>query len=270
MSLVNAKCTSCGGDLQVDNTKDAWICPFCGTPFIVEKAINNFNVTNYNQIHANVVNIYGSETAEFVIRGGVLEKYNGNSTHVEIPNTVTHIGPAFKGYMSLISISIPESVKMISDEAFAGCCSLESVTIPDSVMMIGKNAFYNCMNLKHISISKNLKVIAESAFAKCVALSDITIPEGVMAIEASAFYGCTSLSSITIPDSIAKIDERAFGECPSLLNIKYKYLTQHSRLFPAYRLRRERIFRRECTYCGGSQFTLFTGICKKCGKHRDY
>lgn len=41
MPLVNAKCTHCGANLKVDNTKDAAICEFCGTPYIVEKAISN-------------------------------------------------------------------------------------------------------------------------------------------------------------------------------------------------------------------------------------
>ena len=39
MELVPAKCTECGAVLQVDPSKDAWICDHCGTPFIVEKGI---------------------------------------------------------------------------------------------------------------------------------------------------------------------------------------------------------------------------------------
>lgn len=58
MPLVNAKCTNCGANLNVDNIKDAAVCEFCGSAFIVEKAINNYNVTNNNSIYANVVNIY--------------------------------------------------------------------------------------------------------------------------------------------------------------------------------------------------------------------
>ena len=56
-----AKCTNCGANLEVDNAKDAAICQFCGTPSIVESAINNYNVTN--TISADVVNIYRGNTA---------------------------------------------------------------------------------------------------------------------------------------------------------------------------------------------------------------
>ena len=39
MSLVNVKCYYCEEPVQVKSEKDAWICPACGEPFIVEKAI---------------------------------------------------------------------------------------------------------------------------------------------------------------------------------------------------------------------------------------
>ncbi|MBE6128130.1 MAG: hypothetical protein E7185_02530 [Erysipelotrichaceae bacterium] len=52
-NLVPAVCTQCGGSLEVDPTTDAAVCPFCGTPFIVEKAINQYNTTHIN----NRVNI---------------------------------------------------------------------------------------------------------------------------------------------------------------------------------------------------------------------
>ena len=54
MALVAAICTSCGGKINVDNSKEAGICELCGTPFVTEKVIQNFvtnnvtNVTNNN------------------------------------------------------------------------------------------------------------------------------------------------------------------------------------------------------------------------------
>ncbi len=55
MALVLAKCTQCGGNIEVDNTQDAGICKFCGTPFVTEKVINNYNtyITN-NFAGANI------------------------------------------------------------------------------------------------------------------------------------------------------------------------------------------------------------------------
>ena len=42
MPLVSAKCTNCGGILEVDKSNEAAVCKYCGTPFIIEKAINNY------------------------------------------------------------------------------------------------------------------------------------------------------------------------------------------------------------------------------------
>ena len=56
MPLVAAQCTNCGGTLQVDNSQDAAICKFCSTPFIVEKAVQNYQIHNsYNIQNANII-----------------------------------------------------------------------------------------------------------------------------------------------------------------------------------------------------------------------
>ena len=62
MGLVNAKCTNCGGILQVDDSKEAAICPFCESAYIVEKAINNYNINITNNVNFNnaTININGA------------------------------------------------------------------------------------------------------------------------------------------------------------------------------------------------------------------
>lgn len=122
MPLVPAKCPECGGNIVVDNAKDAWICDFCKTPFIVEKAINNFNTVNNvtNNIKADVVNVYENTNKDFVIKARVLEKYIGEDIDVIIPDNVTIIG----------------------DEAFQGCGGIRSVIVPESVYEIKEGKKY--------------------------------------------------------------------------------------------------------------------------------
>ena len=43
VKLVAAVCTQCGAQLKVDPNAEAAVCKYCNTPFIVEKAINNYN-----------------------------------------------------------------------------------------------------------------------------------------------------------------------------------------------------------------------------------
>ena len=76
MSLINAICTNCGAQLKVESNKEAAICEYCGSAFIVEKAIKNYNFVNNNKINAEVVNIFGSNNSDLVIRPDYLEKYN--------------------------------------------------------------------------------------------------------------------------------------------------------------------------------------------------
>lgn len=163
MPLSLAKCTTCWANLEVDNTKDAAICPYCGSAYIVEKAVNFYNTTN--NITANVVNIYGGNSADFVIRAGELVKYNGASTEVYIPNTV----------------------RIIGSQAFYGCGGLESVVIPDSVTLIQGSAFEFCSSLKKITIPNSITVIGDCAFAYCDNLTEIMLPDSVVTLGARAF-----------------------------------------------------------------------------------
>lgn len=62
MALTAAICTQCGAQIQVDESKDAGICPCCGTAFITEKVINKF-ITNNNFAGATI-NIQGGVDIE--------------------------------------------------------------------------------------------------------------------------------------------------------------------------------------------------------------
>ena len=62
MPLVKAQCTNCGAALDVDNQKDAAICPFCGTAYVVEKAIQQFSINSVGTIHADVLTVVNDST----------------------------------------------------------------------------------------------------------------------------------------------------------------------------------------------------------------
>jgi len=166
MPLVAAKCTQCGVNLQVDSTKDAVMCEFCGTPFITEKAINRYNTVN--NINAQTVNVFGNIPTDFIIRAGTLEKYNGAATDVIIPDNIVRIGTkAFFDCVGLKSVIIPDSVTTINEYAFCNCIGLTSITIPNSVTYIEDYSFKGCSNLSHIILPNSVIEIGNYAFLGC-------------------------------------------------------------------------------------------------------
>ena len=58
--LIAAKCTNCGAAIEVDDSKEAGICKFCGTAFITEKVIQNYNynIDNRTTVNNNIETAY--------------------------------------------------------------------------------------------------------------------------------------------------------------------------------------------------------------------
>ena len=67
VKLVPAVCTQCGATLEVDPNQETAVCKFCNTTFIIEKAINNYNVKYANIEHADNVNIDMTGTVKEVL-----------------------------------------------------------------------------------------------------------------------------------------------------------------------------------------------------------
>lgn len=122
-------------------------------------------------------------------------------------------------YARLASVSFPNSVTIIEDEAFANCVCLASVNLGDNVVSIGNKAFYNCRQLSNIVIPNNTIYIGKGAFENCEHLTSITIPEGVTGIEEGAFKGCSRLTSIILPNSVTMIGKSAFQGCRNLTSV---------------------------------------------------
>lgn len=264
MPIVLAKCTECGGTIKVESDKKLAVCENCGQPFVVEEAINNFTnyyetnyITNNNTTHnysdGTVVNVYEDNNKDFVIEGGVLKKYCGESINVVIPKNVIEIDSKCFDGLAIKTVNIAASVRAIDDWAFSNCSSIESIivddenkhfsvdngvlinkvdksiikatnriinyVIPNSINKINASAFENCEVLKNIIIPEGVKIIGHNSFRNCESLLSINLPDSLIEIGIGAFENCKSLKEISIPKSVEMICDESFKGC-NLSSIK--------------------------------------------------
>lgn len=111
-------------------------------------------------------------------------------TSITIPDSVTAIGEqAFNGCTSLTEVNIPKNSKLetIGNRAFQQT-NITSIAIPDSVTVIGKQAFNRCTSLTKVNISKNskLETIGDGAFYDTRVLK-MYLPGGVKTLGVGAF-----------------------------------------------------------------------------------
>jgi len=164
--------------------------------------------------------------------GITITEYKGASNDVKIPESIiglpvtTIFGDglktsrgAFEG-RQLISVTIPNSVTSIGDDAFSNN-QLTSVIIPDSVTHIGKGAFRD-NQLTNVTIPNSVTSIGEiyrgqsagmlayyGAFEKNQ-LTNIVIPNSITVIGDNTFSD-NQLTNITIPDNVTTIGHYAFS-----------------------------------------------------------
>ena len=72
VKFVPAACPKCGGQLQVDPSQEAAVCQYCGTPFVVEKAIQNYNIQHAHIDHADNVTVDLKGSVDSII--GLVER----------------------------------------------------------------------------------------------------------------------------------------------------------------------------------------------------
>lgn len=138
-------------------------------------------------------------------------------TTITLPDSVETIGDnAFSNCDKLTSVTLGSGLKSIGNYAFNYCSALSSINIPEGVTFLGNSAFNNCTSLESINIPGSVNTIGNSAFWHCTALEELTINSGVETIDVSAFNNCTSLTSVSIPGSVKTIGNSAFNGCTSL------------------------------------------------------
>ena len=117
-----------------------------------------------------------SKLSDFELSGTTLIKYTGTAE----------------------TVSVPDSVKVIADEAFINNAYmvnlelLKKVVVPDSVTEIGSAAFCNCTSLTDVTIGIGVERMGSGVFTGCPQLSTVTISENEKKISTSTSSNSTS------------------------------------------------------------------------------
>lgn len=127
------------------------------------------------------------------------------------------------GYTELNSVTLPNNVTSIGEDAFSMCTGLTgSLTIPSSITYIGNNAFEGCYGFTgSLNIPSSVDSIGGGAFSDCYGFTgSLTIPSSVTSIGYGAFFDCYRLTdTLTIPSSVTYIGNNAFGSCSNFTSI---------------------------------------------------
>ena len=121
--------------------------------------------------------------------GEAWHAYSAQIKSIVIGNGITSVGKRAFSTTDATSITIPDTVTMLDQQAFADNVCLEEIVIPNSVTKIGASAFEMC------------------------GLKSIVIPNGITTIEGYTFWRCSDLSTVVLPDSVTSIGDGAFMEC---------------------------------------------------------
>ena len=224
-------------EIAVENgfvgTEAEWLESLKGdkAPHIVDVSVQNGSVTV----------IYSDGTHQNL--GALLLETKGALSFLELPDGTYAVAAANTAITG--SVLVPEAyrgkpVTRVLHRAFAGCTYLFSLTLPDSITAIGEEAFVNCNNLLELKVpflgsAANDTVNPHLGYffgaddytenANCVpaSLSCVTVTGGT-SIASHAFAGCKHLTSVSLPDSLSSIGQSALADCASLVSLTLPFL----------------------------------------------
>ncbi len=135
--------------------------------------------------------------------------------------------PSLSGAAKLVTVSLPNTVTAISQNAFSGCAALKNVTLPSGITAIPYGAFSGCAALTSVNVPCGVTSIGAQAFKGCESLTAISIPSGVTSIGANAFEGCKKLTSVSLPDIGHTLPDSIFMNCEALTSVTFAGYIQY-------------------------------------------
>ncbi|MEA4982592.1 MAG: leucine-rich repeat protein [Paludibacter sp.] len=132
----------------------------------------------------------------------------------DIPNS------HFREKTFLTEIILPDSLQTIGEQAFYRCYNLLSINIPEKVKVLNNYTFYECVYLKDVVLPDAMTSINNYVFMYNYALENINLPDSLNYLGYQTFYYCSSLDSIVIPQKVTTLYNDVFSECYKLAYVE--------------------------------------------------
>lgn len=127
----------------------------------------------------------------------------------------------FRG-SSLVSVTIPASVTIISKSSFESCNKLEQIHFAKNSKLraIKYLAFYNCTKIKKVVFPKSPKALGFIAFEKCESLEKVIVQKDSQLEKIKESFQKTNIRHLVLPQSIKKIE----GICREMHKLESIYV----------------------------------------------
>ncbi len=206
-----------------------------------------------------------AEKSMFSKTDATVRGYNGTSDQIVIPRYYGAAGDltdyavsvieegAFAG-KAIASVTIPDTVIRIFDNAFKGCAALQEVVFPARLSEVGSHAFADCASLDRVTLNDDVYYLGNRVFENtpferglfakqgAVYMKDVnpslkqdilyyyndtfankTVASvsraGVVCVAGGAFAGKTNLERVKFGNDVAIIGENAFENCTDLKEV---------------------------------------------------
>ena len=161
MAMVAAKCTECGAAIEIDNTKKAGICSHCGTAFVTQDAINNYNYSTVNNITNNITKIVNGKDSD-----DAEDFFNRGLTNLKLDKLDT----ALKNFEQAID-KAPEIAKYYFYVAYISSDKMENINTFESKMsnfykLAKKEDFENLSKEYGLDFEKGIDFVKKQLYVR--------------------------------------------------------------------------------------------------------